>query len=290
MKRRDLMHPSTVILPLPTIDLLPTLLRTYAYNLDKKDWSRGKFSERIIDTYEFEFIIHSEGFMNLEGKKYPLKPGDLCFRRPGEYTQGEPPYSCYMISFSLSKDTIGQTKRHPFFNNSLLDAILPVISTKNPKYFELLFQKILEQYIKNDDSSMLMIRSLILEIIYAAYQEVGQFYLPSSAYRRTIKTAISYMEDNYQERITLEDISKTVNLSPSHFQKIFSKTMEQSPNEYLNQFRLTKAKEALLVTNAHITEIAFKHGFESNAYFCYVFKKAFHITPSLYRKSHQKPV
>ncbi|TNF09642.1 MAG: AraC family transcriptional regulator [Bacillota bacterium] len=271
-----------------TDDISPALIRTYAYNLNKRDWGKGKFPSRLVETYEFEFIIESEGYMNLEGKRYPLKPGDLCLRRPSEITMGEPPYSCYMISFALTNDTLVD-KIQPYYVNEILDALPPVLSTKNPKYYELIFQKILEQYIKNESSSQLLIKSLILEIIYAAYQEVKFDYLPSSAYVRIIKNAIHFMENHYTDRLTLEKIADEVGLSPSHFQRIFKKTMNLSPNDYLVNYRLMKAKELLLITHDTITDISFLCGFESNAYFSYVFKTHMLMTPSMYRKSHQKP-
>ncbi len=282
------MKKNRVIKDIDTNLFSPVLLRTYAYNLNKRDWGRGKFPIRLVETYEFEFIIESEGYMNLEGKRYPLKPGDLCLRRPSEVTMGEPPYSCYMISFALTPDTVGE-KVQPYYLNEILDALPPVLSTKNQKYYELIFQKILEQYIKNEPSSVLLIRSLILEIIYAAYQEVKFDYLPSSAYVRIIKNAIHYIENHYTERLTLEKIADEINLSPSHFQRIFKKTMNMSPNDYLTNYRLMKAKELLLISNDSITDISFLCGFESNAYFSYVFKSHMLMTPSTYRKSHQKP-
>ena len=282
------MKKNRIVKDLKTIDIEPVLVRTYAYNLNKRDWGKGKFPSRLVESYEFEFIIESEGFMNLEGKKYPLKPGDLCLRKPSETTMGEPPYSCYMISFALTKET-SKDKMQPYYRNEIIDVLPPVLSTKNPKYYELIFQKILEQYIKNEPSSILLIRSLILEMIYAAYQEIRLDFLPSSAYVRIIKHAILYMETHYTDKLTLEKIAHEINLSPSHFQRIFKQTMNISPNDYLQKIRLTKAKELLLITHDTITDIAYRCGFESNAYFSYVFKKQMYLSPSLYRKAHQKP-
>ncbi len=267
-----------------TTDINPQLIKTYAYNLDKSSWKKGKFPKRVVVSYEFEFIIHSDGYMNLEGVRYQLKPGDLCLRRPGELTKGEMPYSCYMISFSLSSD-----KNNGAYFNEVINMLPPVLTTKNPKYYEIIFEKILEQYIKNDPSSPLLIRSLILDLIYTSYQEVGRHYLPSSAYGSILRKAINYIEANYTRKTSLLDIAQSVNLSPSHFQKIFKNTMNISPNDYLTNYRLTKAKEYLLVSNDSITDIAYSIGFESNAYFSFAFKKALKVPPTVYRKSHQRP-
>jgi AraC-like DNA-binding protein len=193
-----------------------------------------------------------------------------------------------MISFALIKSDLSK-KLHPNYDNEVINQLPAVISTRNPKYYMLIFNKILEQYIANEVSSSLLIRSLILEMIYAVYQEVNRYYLPSSAYMSVIKKAISFIETNYRDKLSLDLISHHVNLSPSHFQKIFKETMHVSPNDYLINYRLTKAKELLLITDDSITDITYNCGFESNAYFSYVFKHKMMMTPTLYRKSHQKP-
>lgn len=277
-----------IIKTIETKDIKPNLIRTYAYNLNKNDWTKGKFPLRMVETYEFEFIMASEGYMNLEGVRYPLKPGDLCLRKPYEMTMGEPPYSCYMISIALRDEDL-KHKTHPSYRNDIIDALPPVLSVKNPKYYELIFQKILDQYIRNEPSSILLISSLILEIIYAAYQEARQFYLPSSAYSRVIKKAIGLIESRSTEKLSLDVISEFVGMSASHFQKVFKETMSMSPNDYLINHRLTKAKELLLITEDSITDIAYRTGFDSNAYFSYVFKQKMRVSPSMYRKMHQKP-
>jgi AraC-like DNA-binding protein len=282
------MKPIPVEQNIDTRSIKPTLIRTYAYNLNKNDWTKGKFPLRMVDTYEFEFIMASEGYMNLEGIRYPLKPGDLCLRKPYEMTMGEPPYACYMISISLLDDDL-QKKTHPLYHNDIIDSLPPVLLVKNPKYYELIFQKILDQYIKNEPSSTLLISSLILEIIYAAYQEARQFYLPSSAYSRVIKKAIGFIESKSTEKISLEQIALHIGMSASHFQKVFKETMNVSPHDYLTNHRLTKAKEWLLMTDDSMTDIAYRSGFETNAYFSYVFKQKMGVSPSMYRKMHQKP-
>jgi AraC-like DNA-binding protein len=78
-------------------------------------------------------------------------------------------------------------------------------------------------------------------------------------------------------------------MSASHFQKVFKETMNVSPHDYLTNHRLTKAKEWLLMKDDSMTDIAYRSGFETNAYFSYVFKQKMGVSPSMYRKMHQKP-
>lgn len=266
----------------------PVLFRTYAHNLDKRDWIKGKYPKRRVVTYEFEFIVESNGYMNLDDQRYALKPGDLCLRRPGQITMGEPPYSCYMISFGLRPEDVDLDEQ-PLYHNEIFDQLSAVTQVKNIKYYELLFAKVLNLYIENNEASLLMIRALILEIIYAAYQDVKRNYLPSSPYNRPIQAAIHFIETYYHEKLSLSQIAAYAGLSPTHFQKVFKETMNISPTSYVTNHRMSKAKELLLISNLSITDIVYQTGFESNAYFSYVFKKHMGMSPTEYRQVHLKP-
>ncbi len=276
------MDKNTLSTKLETINITPLLVITYVFNLDCSNWKFEKFEKRTIEYYEFEYILQSEGYMFLEGKKYPLKPGDICFKRPGEITQGIMPYSCFMVSFKLSAHQVPYQN----YQNEILDKLPPIYSTKNKQYYELIFKQILDEYLKGNPVSSIKIKSSILDLIYSLYEEVQQNYLPSSPYYSVINKAIKYIENNYQNKILLDDISSYINMSSFHFHKIFKQTMQISPNEYLMNHRVRVSKELLMKTNESITDIAFKCGFESSSYFCFVFKQKMNVSPNKYRKLH----
>ncbi len=279
------MNKDTVFMDLNTNDISPVLVGTYVYNLHCEDWKFEKFEERYIENYEFEYILKSEGYMYLEGKTYPLKPGDLCFKRPGELTQGIKPYSCFMVAFKMTgEDYQG---KQPYYNNPIINAIPPIYSTKNHLYFETIFKKILDEYISGSDSSIIKIKSYILNIIYTLYEEIKQNYLPSSPYYTIISKALKYIEEHFQNKILLDDLAKYVGLSPFHFHKIFTQTLETTPNNYITNIRINHAKQLLILTSDSITDIAIKCGFESSSYFCYCFKRKMNISPYNFRNLHK---
>lgn len=275
-----------IYIDLDTNDISPTLIRSYVYNLDCEDWIHEPFDERYIEHYEFEYIIKSDGSMIHEGKHYPLKPGDLCFKRPGEKTQGFKPYSCYTAIFKMTNKEY-QTPYQPYYRNEILDRIPSVYQVKNYKYFEMLFKMILDEYIKETESSAIKIKSYLLDIIFTLYEEIKENYLPSSPYYGKISKAIEFIEKNYHNKILLEDIADYVDSSPFYFHTIFKQTMGITPNEYLMKYRINYAKQLLLLTNDSITDIAIKSGFGSSSYFCYCFRKYMHTSPHNYRKLHK---
>lgn len=100
----------------------------------------------------------------------------------------------------------------------------------------------------------------------------------------SIKTAITYINKNYANSITLNDISNKLHLNPSYFSNKFKQVNGISFVEYLNQVRINHAQKLLLETKLSVTEIALRCGFENGNYFGDVFRRVNGISPSQYRK------
>lgn len=98
-----------------------------------------------------------------------------------------------------------------------------------------------------------------------------------------ITSAKDYIDEHYQEQITVDDIAKSVNLSSSYFSKIFRETTNTSPYDYLLSVRLERSKELLHKTDCSISQIAYKTGFNSDANFICFFKKQTGISPLKFR-------
>ncbi|OOB80389.1 MAG: hypothetical protein BEN19_05165 [Epulopiscium sp. Nuni2H_MBin003] len=101
----------------------------------------------------------------------------------------------------------------------------------------------------------------------------------------TIRKAVNYLHTYYAEEISLNKISKIVNLTPTYFSAIFKKETGYSFSAYLNKVRIDQAKLLLLNTSLSVLEIAIEVGFDTDTYFCTVFKKFTTLTPKQYRNS-----
>jgi len=102
-----------------------------------------------------------------------------------------------------------------------------------------------------------------------------------------IRKAISYINDNYADRIALQDVAHYTCLSPNYLSQLFKQETGKSFLEYLTQCRMEAAKTLLVQSNLTISEIAFKLGYDMPSYFSEVFKKSEGLTPSQYRKGHR---
>ena len=105
---------------------------------------------------------------------------------------------------------------------------------------------------------------------------------------RVVEQAMSFIEKNYSEDLSLEDIATQVYLSPNYFSEVFKSHSGLSPWEYVTTLRLEEACELLRQTKRTMTDIALSVGFSDSSYFSKVFKERFQQTPSQYRKQEQQ--
>lgn len=103
------------------------------------------------------------------------------------------------------------------------------------------------------------------------------------------KNVITLIENEYQNPLTLEDLSRASGMSPKYFCRFFHEMSNKTPIEYLNYYRIEIACEKLLATELSITEIALNCGFNDVSYFIKTFKKYKGLTPKKYLKSLDKP-
>jgi two-component system response regulator YesN len=98
-----------------------------------------------------------------------------------------------------------------------------------------------------------------------------------------IRTAQRYINENYMRDISLDDVSRTVNISPYYFSKIFKEETGEGFVEYLTNLRIEKAKELLSTTEYSMREICKMCGYSDPNYFSRSFKKNAGVTPSDYK-------
>ncbi|WP_163192438.1 response regulator transcription factor [Clostridium thermarum] len=98
-----------------------------------------------------------------------------------------------------------------------------------------------------------------------------------------IPAIIEYVNKNYANDITLNDVAKSVNLSYHYFSKIFKDEMGKSFTDYLTELRLEKSMKLLANPSLSIKEICQKIGYNDPNYYCKTFKKVTGMTPTEYR-------
>lgn len=98
-----------------------------------------------------------------------------------------------------------------------------------------------------------------------------------------VNQAIAYMEENYDKKLTLQDVADHSFVSQWHLSKLINKHTGKSFYDLLNSIRIEKAKEFLLDPSLKIGDIVDKVGFSDNAHFARVFKKLTGSSANEYR-------
>ena len=100
-----------------------------------------------------------------------------------------------------------------------------------------------------------------------------------------IDKAKSYINNQFQKDISLDEVSKEVNVSPYYFSKLFKEETGQNFIEYLTEVRIQKAKELLSQGNeTSMKEICLACGYQDPNYFSRIFKKTVGQTLTEYRE------
>lgn len=121
-----------------------------------------------------------------------------------------------------------------------------------------------------------VIKSVVFRLIEVTTENDGNYY------NSIIKKAKDYIDKNFEEEIRLGTVAQYVNLSPSHFSKIFKDTYGINFIDYCISVRIEKAK-AYINEGMKVFVAAEKVGYGSYSYFSRLFKKVTGITPEEYK-------
>lgn len=106
-------------------------------------------------------------------------------------------------------------------------------------------------------------------------------------YLQSIYKVIHYIEENYNDDLTLDELSKVASFSKYHFHRIFKSITGETLSDYIRKVRLSSTT-LKFKTDKKITQIALDSGYETNASFSKAFKKYFGITPKEFSQNVKK--
>lgn len=98
------------------------------------------------------------------------------------------------------------------------------------------------------------------------------------------EAAMGFIHTYYYENLSLDEISKVANMSPSYFCRKFKELYGQNYVTYLTDYRIEKARTLIVESDLSLTAIAAKVGIHDMSYFSKLFKARTGVTPNLYRR------
>lgn len=129
--------------------------------------------------------------------------------------------------------------------------------------------------LKKEELFYLIIRDLLEN--YADFKETER-----NISRLKVNEICNFVQMNYADDLTLEELSKIAGISKYHFIRLFTREVGTTPYKYLELTRINKAKK-MLQNGISIIEVAISNGFSDQSHFTNLFKKTIGITPKQYQ-------
>ncbi len=232
----------------------------------------------LYSHYSAHFILSGKGTYTCGGKTYSLCAGQgfmIIPDMPNTYTADiDEPWKYIYANFCGADDetlvhSAGLNEDNMIFEFDLTDDMLHDLT--------MMHSASKDQSARGYDVTgyFLLVMS---RLVKANTQRNANTNLPQHYVRR----AISYIEDNYPEKITVESIAAYVGIDRTGLYRIFKKNLNISPAQFLISYRLERAKAMMEHDNLTISEIAVSTGFFDAAHFTGAFSKKYGISPGRY--------
>lgn len=148
---------------------------------------------------------------------------------------------------------------------------------------------ILEKY-TDRDTAILASKYFAIDIDRESQAAFMMFTGQKEHMDEEVKQAQLYIEENYQEKITVDDLAKLVAVSRRSFERRFKKATDNTVIEYLQRVKVESAKRSFESTRKNISEVMFDVGYSDSKAFRNVFKKITGLTPIEYRNKYNKDI
>ena len=248
------------------------------------------FGPAARNHYLFHYVISGTGTLMADDSKgvtqtYQIKSGQGFMLFPGQIStyvaDKNLPWEYAWLEFGGLKvremiEIAGITKDSPIYHANSKD----------------LRQNMMEEMlyiVKNADKSPLhLIGHLYLFLDYMT-RSAATMRLKHGGRLRDfyIKEALSFIEQNFQNDISVEDIAAFCGLNRSYFGKIFHDTIGKSPQEFLMSYRMQKATELLKLTQLSIGYIGNAVGYSNQLHFSRAFKNVYGVSPREWRNANR---
>lgn len=124
----------------------------------------------------------------------------------------------------------------------------------------------------------------IMKVLYGHLDLEARPVKKESSELASLRRMVTYIEEHFMERVTLERIAAAGACCKSKCALLFKKYLRDTPITYTTKLRLRKSLAALLDSDKSITEIAYEYGFGGASYYGETFQKYYGTSPLKYRK------
>lgn len=238
-------------------------------------------SEGVLNSYNLHLVFQGEGYVFHEGERIPMGRGRGFLFPRGAYQQ----YGC--------DPTHPWDVRWVHFDTATSLPLLEEVDQSRGYFFtfdpgnglETVFNELFILSESFETRNEPRISALLYEILITLLQNSeplnGSVTLET---RHSIRSTADIIHNECQRPWTLESMSRLAGYSNYHFLRLFRRIMGKTPNRYLSECRLARAKLLLVSSDLTVAHIASHSGFQQSSYFIKVFKQMEGMPPNQYRR------
>lgn len=267
----------------------------YPYTMHKVDIDSMQIPWHWHEELEFTYIVKGKKQVLTTGHTYEFQEGEAFFTNSNALCAMKNLGKCKIEShlfhaafLSGHFRSIYETKyMNPILQNKKIEVVAIRGTTENQKK---ILKKLRQVSILQDQENVeFQTRNLFSEIWLLLLDEIANsedlVQPKTSVSKERLLTMMAFIQKNYPQRITLEEIAASASISTREASRCFQSNIHETPIEYLLEYRVEMAKKFLKASNDPITEIAVQTGFSDCAYLGKIFKRKTNMTPMEYRKS-----
>lgn len=269
----------------------------YPYAFHHVDLTRTMVPWHWHEALEFDYVISGSVKVSTAGQTQTFHKGQGFFINTNVLTAMVNQENCVLDSHLFHPIFLGGHFKSVFETKYLN----PVLQNRNlellPLRGETPAQKQILGYLRQlarlqaEQDTEFQTRSLLSQIWLHLLEELKNTHLqtvPTKNQDRLL-TMLAYIQENYAERLTLEQIADAAAISTRECLRCFRSAIDRSPIEYLTDYRLQMACKLLEETELPITQIAMRTGFGSSSYFTKTFRGNYGKTPMDHRRTARTP-
>jgi len=273
------------------------LQNEYPYAFHHADMSKTQVPWHWHEALEFGYVSHGTVKISATTRTEILHEGEAYFTNSNVITMVENVENCILDSHIFHPVFLGghfksvfETKYlNPVLQNKNLDLLCFRGDTQAQRD---LLEKLRRLCALQSESDVeFQTRNLLsetwLHLLHIVEEEIHGAGTSGGKNQDRILTMMAFVQENYAEKVTLENIADAAAVSTRECLRCFKDSIRQSPMDYLIEYRVQVAKKMLETTDLSITEVALRCGFNSNSYFTKIFRRSCGKTPNQYRKERQ---
>lgn len=273
----------------------------YPYAFHHTNLAETKVPWHWHEEVEFNYIVSGTAVFTTTNQSRIFQKGEAFFINSNvlctmkTQTEGE---TCIMDSHLFHPTLLGGHFKS-IFSTRYLE---PVLQNRNLEFMEFRGdtspqKKIVEllrqaAFLQKKEHVEFQTRNIFSDIWLLLLEELQETKPASAPLNNTrqerIQTMLTFIRQNYREKLSLEDIARSASISKSECLRCFRTGIDRSPFEYLQDYRIEIAERLLRSTDDSVLDIALQTGFSNSAYFGKIFREVHGISPGAYRKRHQK--